>query len=127
MNYILKYFESEGKKEDIVFDFGEEHSLISLFLSGECDLLDTFLEHIDLVLSDKFERAEVRGNICFVEVHKDISRVEHLYPDEDDEAEGIVNEESISTVELKRLIEEYSVKRDEFFRMKKLGEDDRIY
>ena len=78
MNYTLKYFETEGEKEDIVFDFGEEHSLISLFLSGECDLLDTFLGNIDLVLSNKYERAEVRGNICFVEIHKDMSRVEFL-------------------------------------------------
>jgi len=121
MKYTIEHIVHDGEKTDIIFDFGKEHSLISVFLSSECDLLGTFLEHIDLVLSDKFERAEVSGNICFVKIHKDCSRVEYLYPDEDDEAEGIINEETVSTVELKQLIVEFVAKREEFFRLKKLG------
>lgn len=126
MKYTIEHIVHDGQKTDIIFDFGKEHSLISIFLSGECDLLGSFLEHIDLVLSNKFERAEVRGNICFVEVHKESSRVEYLYPDEDDEADGVINEETISTTELKQLIVEFVAKREEFFRLKKLGKDGQV-
>ncbi len=121
MKYTIEHIVHDGQERDIVFDFGKEHSLVGLFLSCECDLLDSYLEHIDLVLSDKFEKAEVTGNISLVEIGKDNTKIKYLYPDDDDENE--VNEEIVSTVELKQLIEEFIVKRKDFFGQKKLGNE----
>lgn len=121
MKYTIEYVHILGETKDIVFDFGKEHSLISIFLTGESNSLDMFLRNIDLVLSGKFERAEASGDLFDMEIDKEKTKIIYLYPDEDDEAEGIINEETISTAELKRLIEEYIAKRKEFFRMKKLG------
>lgn len=118
MKYTIEYVVIQGKKKDIVFDFGKEHSLISIFLTGESNLLDTFLENIDSVLSGKFERAEVSGDLCEAQIDKENTKIVYQYPDEDDEEDGIINEETISTVELKQLIVEYAAKRKEFFASK---------
>lgn len=126
MKYTIEYVVIKGEKEDIVFDFGKEHSLISIFLTGESNMLDMFLENICLVLSGKFERAEVSGDLCDAEIDKEKTKIIYQYPDEDDEDE--VNEETIGTMELKQQIEEYEAKRKEFFRLKKIraGKDSSI-
>ena len=60
-------------------------------------MLDMFLENICLVLSGKFERAEVSGDLCDAEIDKEKTKIIYQYPDEDDEDE--VNEETIGTME----------------------------
>ena len=69
-----------------------------------------YLEIFDKVLSDKSEKESVYGNACSFEVTKDKTIIEFLYPEDEDNPEIC----SVSTQELRVLMDDWLHKRNEF-------------
>ena len=107
MKYNYKFdeivFRSGNKKLIIIMD--QEYQQVAQFLMSDIQGADgTYVfEAIDKVLSGESEKEELNGNVCGVEIHKDITKIyDNLAED------GMGNWCQIETEELRELVEIWS-------------------
>lgn len=90
-----------GPHQVLIMRVPDEIELVATFLSSDArDMGDFFLEAIEKVLSGQESYQEVSGNVCGLEIRKELTRVIDNLADD-----GIGNACTIETEELKQLIE----------------------
>ncbi len=112
MNYKIKYIERQGKADDMVFIFDDEHRILSEFLDDVDSFTQDYLETFDKVLSGEVARESASGNACYFEADKEKTFIEFLYPEDEDTRETC----TVNTRELRSLMDEWIQKRAEFMK-----------
>jgi len=103
MNYNIRYIELQGKISDIIFDFGPDYELLSVFLASDVSPAKEMIKSIiDDVLSGKSKYEVYCGNVCRAEINPSNTKI---YDNLADDAEGKWCE--LGTIELRKLIVEW--------------------
>lgn len=115
LKYKIRYIEYCGRIDDFVFDFDENFSLLSMFLSSDVTAFEDWIKaDFDEVLSGKCERKEFFGNVCAVEITPSTTKVYDNLTDDDKEYNNTCCE--VDTKELRLLIDEWCEKLKGFKR-----------
>lgn len=92
-----------GGKKRIRFRFNNESQILSVFLSSDIQSDPIyFYEYIDKVLTGESERVEISGNVCYLDISKNTTKVGDLLS-----SNLVITDEDwceISTLELRGLI-----------------------
>lgn len=96
-----KYEIQKGNSGFYIIKLPNEIKLVELVFDDMASFAQPiFLNYIQNVLNEKVEYEEVTGNICTLEIHKDITRIEAEFVNK-----GMSHECEIETKELNELIE----------------------
>ena len=112
MNYKFdKFIYRDGDEDLIIIMEDKKYQLVSQFLMSDIQSADPsyVFEAIDEVLEGRNEYLELDGNVCGVEIHKDKTKI---YDNLADDCMG--NWCEVDTMELRRMVEIWSNKLDEF-------------
>lgn len=107
----------DGDKDLIIQMKDAENEPVSIFLEADASQFEDWIkQEFDDVLSGKVECVEESGNATHYSIHKDKTRIELLFPpNEDDEIWC-----EVDTKELKNLVDEFCEKRREFKKSKNI-------
>ena len=106
LKYKIKYIEYNGKIDDLIFDFGDNKEVLSMFLSSDVTpFADWIKEAIDEVLLGKIDAKTINGNACTAEIHPDTTKIYDMFIEDDDEYYATCCE--VETKELRLLIDEW--------------------
>ena len=109
----IRYIEHCGQIDDLVFDFDENLTLLSTFLSSDVTAFaDSIKSDFDKVLSGECEAKKFFGNVCGVEIRPATTKVYDNLTDDDEEYANTCCE--VDTKELRLLIDEWCDALKEF-------------
>ena len=101
LKYKIKYIIYNGKEDDIIFEFDEKYRILSTFLSADVQSFpDYIIEGLEKVLNGKSDYEELNGNVCGVEIHRDMTQIYDNLADD-----GMGNWCEIETKELRELVD----------------------
>jgi hypothetical protein len=112
MKYKYEIFSipSGGKDFRIIFE-NHQYFPVFAFLHSDASQFENWIkQEFDDVLSGKVECVEESGNGTFYSIHKDKTRIELLFPPNDNDEIWC----EVDTKELKNLVDEFCEKRREF-------------
>ena len=106
---------ADGRKHlNVIFD-DEKYDLLTIFLVVEVNSFREWIkDSFDKVISGRVQYEEIGGNICYAEITPDITTIYNSLSDDDEQCE-------VNTLELRRLIDEWCDKVDEFKRTQRLS------
>lgn len=110
-NYNFRTLELVNGQMELLIEFEDKSkSIISTFLESDVQAFGRYaLEAIDKVLNVKSEYEELNGNVCGVEIHKDMTQIyDNLAED------GMGNWCEIETKELRELVEIWCIELKKF-------------
>lgn len=116
LNYQFECIDfADGKTSLIIVMDDLKEQLVARFLMSDIQSKDAdgYLAEIDDVLADKKNRAEFSGNVCTVEVLREISTI---YNDLDDDAAPC----RVATEDLRQIIDDWCRTKKEFNKNKAL-------
>lgn len=112
--YIV-FDKANGEKDLAVSVDMENGSILGSFLYSEVGSFEAWIgEHFRKVLSGDSELEEMAGNVCRLEIRRDLTRIYDMLDEEEDEEPFC----EVGTRELLELMEEWIAKRRSFFEKK---------
>lgn len=110
--YRFEELKFEDGRKNLVIILEKPVELVATFLMSDIQGADPsyVFEAIDSVLNEKTTYEEIAGNICVVEIHKDMTQIYNNLLD--DEMEDVCE---IETEELRKLVEIWSVELRRFY------------